>query len=420
MTKARNEVLCGALTDRSAIVLGAGLQGATVALALADAGYSVVVLDEAHDCLQRASLRNEGKIHLGFVYAHDQSHRTAPLMLESALAFGPLLEEWLGAPVPWAQATTSPFSYLILDDSLVPPAELFASWERLQAAFDQMTGGRPSCYLGRPASRLWRPPEDARRARAPFSDRVSDVVETVERSVNLEVLCDLVRARLHARDRVTCHYRHRVRTVRRTGNGFAVEATTPAGTRWLGEAPVVVNCLWGGRLAIDREMGVLPRRRWVYRLKYRLLGQLPPLLADLPSLTMMLGRFGDVVNYGDGRAYLSWYPTCLGGWSSDVETPEAWAAACREGVPVDEAQELIHTTLAAFDAIVPGLGGCRIESVAAGVIFSWGATDIDDLESELHRRDDIGPAAYDGYITVNTGKFTSAPLFAKRVVDLLR
>ena len=63
---------------------------------------------------------------------------------------------------------------------------------------------------------------------------------------------------------------------------------------------------------------------------------------------------------------------------------------------------------------------CRIDSVAAGVIFSWGATDIDDLQSELHQRHDIGPEFHDGYVTVNTGKLTSAPLFARAVRDMVR
>jgi glycine/D-amino acid oxidase-like deaminating enzyme len=406
------------LTGRSAIVLGAGLQGTTVAFALAEAGFRVTVVDEAGGCLERASLRNEGKIHLGFVYAHDSSRRTSSLMLESALAFGPLLEGWLGAPLDWREATTGPFSYLILTDSLVDPAELLDAWEGLQATFDRLHGGASS-YLGERLSRLWSVPAEPGRARLPFTDRVSLVVRTVERAVNPESIRRLVHARLDGHDRISARHGHRVRTVRRTSNGFQVDATNPDGETWTLQAPVVVNCLWDGRLAIDREMGVLPRRPWVYRLKYRLLGRLPDRLWDLPSVTMMLGRFGDLVNFGDGRVYLSWYPTCLGGWSSEVVPPDRWSVPCVRGVPVPEASELIERTLAAFDEIVPGLRECRIDSVAAGIIFSWGATDIDDLNSELHQRHEIGPALHDGYVTVNTGKLTSAPLFARAVRDLV-
>ena len=63
-----------------------------MALALSSAGYSVLLIDQEPDCLLRTSLRNEGKIHLGFTYANDRSLRTARLMLESSLRFGPLLD----------------------------------------------------------------------------------------------------------------------------------------------------------------------------------------------------------------------------------------------------------------------------------------------------------------------------------------
>ena len=396
-------------------MLGAGLQGTTVAFALAEAGFTVTVVDEAGGCLERASIRNEGKIHLGFVYAHDTTRRTASVMLESALAFGPLLEHWLGAALQWRDAATGPFSYLILTDSLVESGKLLEAWEGLQATYEQRR--RSASYLGERPSRLWAVPTGA--ARQPFTDRVSLVVDTVERAVDPQYLKRLVHARLEADGRICSRYGHRVRTVRRTLNGFKIEATDSSGKRWTAESSVVVNCLWAGRLAIDREMGVLPRRPWVYRLKYRLLGRLPDQLRNLPSVTMMLGPFGDVVNLGEGRVYLSWYPTCLGGWSSDVEPPESWIVPCRDGVSTSEAGDLVERTLEAFDRIVPGLGDCRIDSVAAGVIFSWGATDIDDLGSELHRRHDIGPEFHDGYVTVNTGKLTSAPMFARQVADLV-
>ena len=399
-------------------MLGAGLQGALVALALARTGHAVTVVDRAPECLLGASLTNEGKIHLGFVYAHDRSRRTSRLMLDGALAFGPLLEQWLG-PLPWTSLATGPFSYVVLKDSLVPPGELMAAWEELDAAYHDVTRARAANYLGTSPTRLWSPPRACDSARGYLSDQAVAVVETAERSVQLPLLRACVRSRLHETDRITCRYEHEVRTVARSGSGFVVEGTHASGT-WRLDAPIVVNCLWDGRLAIDRELGIVPARPWVYRLKYRLVGRLPERLADMPSLTMMLGRFGDVVNYGDGRAYLSWYPTCLQGWSSDVVVPETWMGPCREGVAVTEARDLVEGTLRAMDSIVPGLGDCRIDSVAAGVIFSWGATDIDDLSSELHRRDDIGPAMHDGYITVNTGKLTTAPLFADRVAHLLK
>ena len=180
-----------------------------------------------------------------------------------------------------------------------------------------------------------------------------------------------------------------------------------------------MNCLWSGRLAIDAQMGARPTRPWVYRLKYRVFADLPSDLASrLPSLTIVLGRYGDIVTRaGERSAYLSWYPACLRGWETGLGMPDAWRGPTDGNVDPDVAAVVARDTLDAFDAIVPGIGGAAPTDVRAGVIVSWGATDIDDPGSELHERKDIGVQGGDGYYSIDTGKLTCAPLFASRLVE---
>lgn len=399
---------------KSSIVLGAGLQGVSVALALAKAGHRVTIVDRAPRALSRASLRNEGKIHLGFVYAHDETGRTASLMLDAALKFGPLMDEWLGVPVPWARLKSRPFSYGLLRDSIAPDEEVLTSWERLNDRYRHRAPGEH--YLGEAPDHLWASVEPT----SLLTERVRRVVRTAEVSIDTYAFRALVCARLETAADVRRLMDHEIVSVARTSHGFRVEGTRRDGTAWHESADTVVNCLWEGRLLLDRQMGLLPSRPWVYRLKYRVLGSLPPALLAMPSLTLMLGRFGDIVNYGDGRMYASWYPACLQGWSSDVQAPDSWLAASEDGADTAAHRTIVRETMTALDDIVPGFAQSTVSSVAAGVIFSWGRTDIDDLDSELHARHDIGPVAHDGYITVNTGKFTTAPLFARQVVEMVR
>src|SRR5262249_31158387 len=61
------------------LILGAGLLGSGVALELARQGHEVTLLDQDARAMNRASLRNEGKIHLGLIYANDASLATALL-----------------------------------------------------------------------------------------------------------------------------------------------------------------------------------------------------------------------------------------------------------------------------------------------------------------------------------------------------
>jgi 2-polyprenyl-6-methoxyphenol hydroxylase-like FAD-dependent oxidoreductase len=48
-------------------VLGAGLQGTTIALELARRGCRVDLFDREEQPITRAGFQNEGKLHLGFV-----------------------------------------------------------------------------------------------------------------------------------------------------------------------------------------------------------------------------------------------------------------------------------------------------------------------------------------------------------------
>ena len=73
---------------------------------------------------------------------------------------------------------------------------------------------------------------------------------------------------------------------------------------------------------------------------------------------------------------------------------------------------------------MPGLRDLQSEclmhgEVTGGVIFAWGETDITNPLSELHSRHDVGPHSYGRYHSIDTGKLTLAPLFARQMADAL-
>lgn len=403
----------------SVLVLGAGIQGICAALALRARGYTVTMLDRMPDLMLRTSLRNEGKIHLGFVYANDASFQTASLLLRAALQFAPLFDEWLGTPLPWRALTSTPFTYLIMRDSMLAPDQIRAHYAQLQACLPDIIAETGSAnYLGHDLRNksVWQPaPNDAAKWFA--SDHVAECIETVELAINREKFRAVLKTRLAAFPEITMRFGRTIKTIARTPNGFHVSGTTADGAAWSESAEIVVNCLWDGRLALDAQMGLISTRSFVMRLKYRVLGELAPALRALPSLTMVLGRYGDIVQYPDAPTYFSWYPACLRGWSADLTPPRAWDAACAGNPPPEIAAKVVRETLDAFEEIVPGVGNSRAQTVDGGVIYAWGETDIDDYNSALHRRHEIGVSAHDGYYSIDTGKFTCAPLFAQQLAE---
>ena len=77
-------------------VLGAGIMGASTALHLAPAVWTVTVFEQARAPFDGASRWNEGKIHLGFLYAADPALRTARAVLAGGLDFRDQVERLTG------------------------------------------------------------------------------------------------------------------------------------------------------------------------------------------------------------------------------------------------------------------------------------------------------------------------------------
>lgn len=400
------------MSDRTVdiLVLGAGLLGSGVTLELARRGVAVTLLDQDPVPFNRASLRNEGKVHLGFIYANDPTCGTAFLQLEGALHFRRLVSRWVGHD-GWLRRST-PFHYLVAHDSLVAPDRLAAHYARVEARCrEHLAADAALDYLGRRPDSLVAPLARAGLARWFHAGRFAAGFATGEAAVHTDQLATAMRAALAAAPGVTFLPSRRVRAVGRAADGFVVEGDGPAGP-WRIRAEQVVNATWERRLGLDAQLGLPPTPGVLHRLKYRVITRLPQGLRAGPSVSMVLGRYGDVVVRHDGTAFLSWYPVGLRGWSEEPEPPRAWDGACR-GEPSPAERELVGPgVVAAIDAWYPGMRDGEPLQVDAGAIVAIGRSDVDDPASGLHDRTRIGVASRDGWHTVDPGKLTTAPWFA--------
>jgi hypothetical protein len=394
------------------VIMGAGIQGICCALALSNLKIPVTLIDKTTDPLSRSSLRNEGKIHLGFIYANDPSFRTASLMLRSAISFSSMIESFVGYEIDWTPFRSRKFNYLILEETMVQPTRLLAHYEQLQNEYEKIKD-HSLHYLGN------RPNELYSNADVHIPELNRDIVRmcipTEELAINLHELRELLITEMNKRSNILFLGNHCVEEIQKTSYGYVLTGKKNQMDSWILETEKLVNCLWENRLYFDKQLGIDPGRTWVYRLKYRILGKPVKHIAALDSFTCVLGAFGDLVNYDNHYTYLSWYPECMRGWSSDLTTPSSWEDACNGNLLLNGKEEWVEKALEGLDNIFPGLANFDICQLDAGIIFSWGKTDINDLTSELHKRFEIGVNHVDGYYSIDTGKLTSAPLFADKL-----
>jgi hypothetical protein len=263
-------------------------------------------------------LASEGKVHLGYVYAGDESLRTAMTMIRGALAFAPFIARVLESTSAGI-SISSPFAYAVHRKSLRNAAEMNGYLRAVHDEVLRQAAGREGSYFSIDLS----PPPRERKA-AQIEDGfdpgvILTVFDTVEVAVRTQVLAEALRLRIESDPSIEVRTDFLVTAV--TGDddrGYRIEGGAD-GDGIPARYDHVVNALWDGRLAIDRQRGIEPGRPWLHRFKHGIqFGPRPRV--QLPSATVVLGPFGDVVSYGDGSAYLSWYPAGMTAISA-AETP---------------------------------------------------------------------------------------------------
>lgn len=422
-------------------VLGAGIMGCCLALELSRRGHRVELIDRAAVPMTGASLHNEGKLHLGFVYANDPRQATHVVMARGSLSFAPILERLTGHD-PAAYRASLPFQYFVPRDSQLGLEAVLEHFFRVERTLQELQRQNDDAYLGRRHERFHAPNPSGEHRRL-FSERTTlGSVRTEERSVSPAAVAGILRRAVAGDPRITFMGNATVESASCRADGDVDVDVTRTGTRASRRYAAVANCLWDDRLRVDHTAGINETRRWLFRYKATI--TIRATLAEcgaIPSATGVVGPYGDVVNHGDGSFYLSWYPSCkraqTGGRDGSALHGAVHRGALRRGLRAIAAavpgtcefiaavghRGLVKESLLALAEYVPAIVGLlphtRASQVGGGIIYALGSTDIDDTGSLLHQRSGIGPAAHGSYVTVDTGKYCTAPMFAVETAELL-
>jgi hypothetical protein len=398
-----------------AAVIGAGIQGIGVALELAARGVPVDLHEKTDRVHGRASLANEGKIHLGYIYANDPTLRTARQMVEGAWSFSPIVGEWLGHELD-EPYRSRPFHYLVHRESLLARPELEAIYGSI-AALNQEEAGRPGAsYFGLDGARAPRRIPAAERQRL-YGKDVAAAYETPEIAVDTEAIGAALGRRVADDPSITLMLGSEVLSVRPDARGVSLTSRY-GGSSETKRYDHVINASWEDLLRIDATAGITAPAGSSFRWRHVVRIREPLGLTGLGSSSIVLGAFGDLVRYSGGGLFLSWYPVGRRGIVNALRPPLDWS----DGPQPADAEDVLTRTLSALSEVVPELGRLDESSVAsatvhAGVVYARGTSDIDDPASGYHQRHAIGPRSFGHYHTVDTGKYTTAPLFARRLAE---
>lgn len=392
---------------KTAVVLGAGIQGVCVALMLQKHGYQVCLVDKSQDVINRASLTYEGKIHLGFVYGMDSSLQTGQKMVNDALHFAPYLDYLLDQKEDWALLKSKPNVYLVARDSMLSAQEAEAHFGKLDSHFQECLSDESLHYLGE------RPRSIFRKIAIPKyinPDVVTASFFTEEVSVNQVKLKNLLKTKILNSPLIDIYLNHRVTEISAKPGGFIIQCQKEDGSTALFKSDLVFNCLWESRIYFDRMMGMDEGAGHSIRLKYGLVLKADDFIRSLDSFTMIHGPYGNfVISPRDDRAFCSWYPACLKGMMDYGPIPPAWDQACEGDTSDISIKTLQEDNFKSFRNIVPELRKFEVLQVKAGLILAEGNKDISERDSAFHSRSEFPIRESAGYYSVSTSKYTSAP-----------
>jgi hypothetical protein len=336
------------------------------------------------------------------------------MMARGALTFTACLSRWIEVG-PDGLNYSTPFIYAVHRDTLVDLDGLQAHFSACCAIFNEMRAASGLRYLGRDEPAHF---HDLGRCDTESTFCPSEVTAaflTSEYSIDPRVIASRLRAAVLAEPRVTFLGGARVNDVARRNGGYEV-AYDDGTPQKAGCYDHVINALWEGRLAIDQRMGLAPGQRWLHRHKFGNRVQVALARDALPSVTIVLGPFGDVVNFGRNGFFLSWYPSGMVASSDALEPPRDWNT-----LGTVERHKVFERSLQRWLAICPQLSAVDFDrdaiDPASGAIFAWGDSDIADPDSKLHDRYEIGIHSVERYHSVNTGKYTMVPYLALKAAE---
>jgi len=398
---------------RRIAILGGGMLGVCTALELVRRGESVSLIEGSADLMQGASRWNEGKIHLGYLYAADTELCTAERLIPGALAFADLVKRHIGRELD--EFCTIDDTFMLHCQSVVDLESFVKYAERVAGMAKEIADRTGRTYLSDLSPGVVRRLSPGELAQITCSDEVVAGFRVNEVSVSTVPIADLLVEAVRSEPRIQVHVETWVKSVRRRDDDRMEIVAEGDRACDLGAFDVVVNALWEGRPAVDATLGVMPEAPWTHRFRAAVFGDGGG--TQLPSAVLVTGPFGDVKRYRDGRVYLSWYPVGLLAEGHEIEPPRDDAR-----LSLERNARIRTEVVAALTGFFPSVASVSTNpslEVHGGWVYAIGRGSLADRASTLHRRDRFGITVDRGYISVDTAKYSIAPWLAEGTARLI-
>ena len=406
-------------------IIGGGVSGLTIALALSDAGYLVTIIDSLDSLLKGTSSRHSYREHLGFHYPGDPSGKTARACIEGAIAFEQSFPGFTSQKNGWynmlvKEAVEADLNHGVNRGSLIDEEEFIRYCDTVCDIYREVIKESPE-------KALFGLPQDLYRI-VPATDyqhlindsRVSFCIESKERVIDSARFGAYLCEEIAKRDNIVLLLAHNVVGVEQQDGGFTLTLKTENQLRhaWFNQ---VVNAAWTGGPYLDSLIGA-KQPKSTLRLRYITHVSLPPELANEASMFFSLGEYGNYTNLGvdaEGGAEgaLFYVPVSDAAKTEHYHLPEQWQYLLKNGLDWEQQVTLGKKIINGLAEFVPSLSKSRIKQTKVASVITQGDVDINNIDSDIHRRDEAGVRMIvEGWHSVNVAKLTYCVTVMQQVV----
>lgn len=380
------------------IIVGAGAAGFSAAIALANRGYRVKLI-ERHTLGSGASGRNPGRMGHGFHYVDIE---TAKMYLRASIQVQRAYPDYL---VGGNDLTPDHFlrhgRYFITKDSNNSPEEILNTYKAIQEEYQRLIKEDPANEVFGPPEQFFRILEPHEYANEVNTDRVAVGVETAERLFDWQTFAVDIKKKILEHPNISLYEHTEVMDIERGEFGEKRFILRAKQQNEVGEIKEVsyetdyfVNSTWQDIEQINDKIGLrmVPGAR-TNRLKALLVVDLPDSLKNAHSMFFCMGLHGMFSNTGNGQGMITYAEVTNRKVFTGLGVDEETKTLLNEGATADEEAKIANKMLEGIAKYIPDMIHAKPKAVKFGIVQTTGKLSLSDLKdpnSTFHKRD------YDG------------------------
>jgi hypothetical protein len=378
---------------KTVIVIGGGAGGCGSALALANAGLKVKIIEKASALLLGTSNATPGRMGLGFHYI---DFGTGAMYMKQNIE---IVKKFPGYRLAEERDANDPLRhgrYFIVKNSLFPKEAIIEIYKQYQQEYARLVAKDPSNKVFGEPENFFRILDPKEYANDVNMDLVEVGIETAEHLMDWPRFREFYIAQIHSHPNIEVLTNYEVKNVQKGKTcRFEIMVHTAHSKELVFQTDYAVNATWEQMEKVRKNLDI-PSATTVMRnrLKVLLEVELPETLRNANSMFFCMGPHCMFSNMGNGRGLMSYAPqTNICDWKAGSDIPnEAQIKRLLMQQPTEqEIQDYGNVIQSGVSQYIPQMKKAKILNTRFGIVKIPGNNaDIFDCKSDIHKRDEFG------------------------------